>query len=326
MAQSCPIGMHTQSIVLSKGRFSASSARSWLSAHGFKTTLDETENSYRARQESPSRFRFFRTKSIAPGVSLVVGCPKMRRNPAYEVIPDPNANIVGTFRVGEIRTTLAKLSKLFGAPMRGDGDKTHFEWILRDSSTGDVWTIYDYRQSSKPKRDQVISWSVGGRHKGFQALQAMFAGKNPISSDSSKLIVAMIAGAAAALLGGGIAFAMTKPKPFVPLPPPSAGQRGTIQQNGIYTMNVGAQPTMQASDISNALTVAGWSVGSQVTFQQQQSAGGGPINIFVVQVTWTKPDVVLAPNQDITTIAGPNLLVGGLSGPGLPTGGIGLGF
>lgn len=68
-----------QTVILSKEKFkNAEAAKKWLRAHDFKSELDETEDSYRARQKDPGDFTqgSFRTISVEDGVSAVVGHKK----------------------------------------------------------------------------------------------------------------------------------------------------------------------------------------------------------------------------------------------------------
>jgi hypothetical protein len=53
-------------------------AKEWLKFHGFKRGLDVKPNTFRARQQEPSKFlkRSFRTITLSPGVKAVIGCPK----------------------------------------------------------------------------------------------------------------------------------------------------------------------------------------------------------------------------------------------------------
>jgi len=71
-----------QTLVFAKDTFkSAGDAREWAKSHGFKTEIDETEDSYRIRQRPPGAFvaGSFRTINITDGVTAVIGKLKSTR-------------------------------------------------------------------------------------------------------------------------------------------------------------------------------------------------------------------------------------------------------
>lgn len=60
-------GVQVQSLVFPKDRWeSAEAVRSWLSSHGYRTEIDTTSTSYRARQASPGDFQRLRSFCINP--------------------------------------------------------------------------------------------------------------------------------------------------------------------------------------------------------------------------------------------------------------------
>lgn len=60
-------GFEIQTIVFPKEKWTLAEAREWLSEHDLKTpTVDETENSYRFRQEPPGRFSRIRPLCLTP--------------------------------------------------------------------------------------------------------------------------------------------------------------------------------------------------------------------------------------------------------------------
>lgn len=70
----------TQSVLLSRDRFTLASAKKWIKKHDFKVTFyrkeaEKTENYFRFRQMAPSRFKKdnYVTKEISDGVKLVLG-------------------------------------------------------------------------------------------------------------------------------------------------------------------------------------------------------------------------------------------------------------
>ena len=68
-----------QSLVLYKNVFTTlESAKNWVKEHNFKVSfqgkeVDETDNTFRFRQEDPSKFNKFRTKKIDGGVNAIFG-------------------------------------------------------------------------------------------------------------------------------------------------------------------------------------------------------------------------------------------------------------
>lgn len=74
--QFCETGMHTQTILFDKAKFTLKQAKAWLKEHGFKTGLDEGVTVYRFRQENPHKFNknSFKSKKIKPGISMLFGC------------------------------------------------------------------------------------------------------------------------------------------------------------------------------------------------------------------------------------------------------------
>ncbi len=80
----CPRPLLVQTLIFPKGAFEPWDVFAWLDAEGFRRDLvDETRQSYRARQHDPNDFepQSFRTISMGRGKSLVravVGCPSVR--------------------------------------------------------------------------------------------------------------------------------------------------------------------------------------------------------------------------------------------------------
>lgn len=63
-----------QSLIFDKANFTAEQARAWANEHGYESTgVDETETSYRFRQEEPGDFAAMRTISLTDGVKAVIG-------------------------------------------------------------------------------------------------------------------------------------------------------------------------------------------------------------------------------------------------------------
>jgi hypothetical protein len=72
-----------QSIIFKKDNFTLPQAREWLAKNGYKTEVDEKENTYRFRQEDPeevkrSGFKHYITKPLGnSGIELVIGYKKL---------------------------------------------------------------------------------------------------------------------------------------------------------------------------------------------------------------------------------------------------------
>lgn len=65
-----------QSLVFSRKKFTAASARAWAKRHGFRYgNIDPNPKTYRFRQVDPYVFRegSFRTITFAPGIKAVIG-------------------------------------------------------------------------------------------------------------------------------------------------------------------------------------------------------------------------------------------------------------
>jgi N-acetylglutamate synthase-like GNAT family acetyltransferase len=75
----CPVGTEVQSLLFSKDEFSMEDAKEWAKSHGYKYDyVDEKENTFRIRQENPSKFvkDIFRTIEFKKGLKAIVACPK----------------------------------------------------------------------------------------------------------------------------------------------------------------------------------------------------------------------------------------------------------
>jgi len=75
-----PRSTEVQSVILTKSRgMTRSDAVKKITNAGFKTTkIDITQNTFRFRQKPPSAFvkKTFRTKTIKPGLKIVIGVPR----------------------------------------------------------------------------------------------------------------------------------------------------------------------------------------------------------------------------------------------------------
>jgi HK97 family phage prohead protease len=72
-------GLEIQSLIFSKDTFSEQDAKDWAEAHGFSAaSVDETEDSYRLRQQEPELFEedSLKTIDLTEGVQAVIGKKK----------------------------------------------------------------------------------------------------------------------------------------------------------------------------------------------------------------------------------------------------------
>lgn len=74
----CKTGLTVQSIMFPQGYWSLKQARKWLRDRGHKAGKpDITDNFYRFRQYSSSKFKDFRTIEFGDsGIKAIIGCPK----------------------------------------------------------------------------------------------------------------------------------------------------------------------------------------------------------------------------------------------------------
>ena len=66
-----------------------------------------------------------------------------------------------------IRTSVNTLTKILGAPDfdSNDGDdKVNFEWV-RETDTGDVFTVYDWKEGRSLNLNETIEFHIGGFSK-----------------------------------------------------------------------------------------------------------------------------------------------------------------
>jgi len=75
---------------------------------------------------------------------------------------------VGTsFHDSVINTTVNKLIKVLGEPKHSDNsgtDKINFEWTM-ELNSGDVFTVYDYKEYRSLDPNEIIEWHIGGANK-----------------------------------------------------------------------------------------------------------------------------------------------------------------
>jgi len=103
---------------------------------------------------------------------------------------------VGTsFHDTVINTTVNKLRKHLGTPRveenYGEG-KINYEWVL-ETRSGDVFTVYDWKEYRPLLDDEVIEWHIGGKNKSVTELallelQAILDSDTEIEDDRMKVV------------------------------------------------------------------------------------------------------------------------------------------
>ncbi len=92
---------------------------------------------------------------------------------ADRFVVDGTASVDGTYLVGSIHTSYAELVDAFGEPLPGDDYKVSSEWIIRDTLSGKVFTIYDWKETDLYREDLPTvekfrssgrtTWHIGGK-------------------------------------------------------------------------------------------------------------------------------------------------------------------
>lgn len=67
----------------------------------------------------------------------------------------------GTSYQGVVNANYAVLVKVFGEPHELNGDKTLAEWSFKETETGNVFTIYDWKNFGLAK-EFIRTWHIGG--------------------------------------------------------------------------------------------------------------------------------------------------------------------
>jgi hypothetical protein len=84
------------------------------------------------------------------------------------MLKSTNKEANGTsFHNSTVRASVNELIKVIGEPtyVVNDGeDKVNIEWVLENES-GDVVTIYDWKEYRKIGYDEKINWHIGGKNK-----------------------------------------------------------------------------------------------------------------------------------------------------------------
>ena len=72
-----------------------------------------------------------------------------------------------SFHETTINCSVATLRKVLGEPEYepNDGeDKINFEWVL-ETDSGDVFTVYDWKEYRSLNESDMIEWHIGGRNR-----------------------------------------------------------------------------------------------------------------------------------------------------------------
>lgn len=72
-----------------------------------------------------------------------------------------DASSCGTSKKAQLLETHLVLEELFGEPNGGSCDKTDFCWVFEHIETGEIFTIYNYRDL--PLYYDPYMWSIGGK-------------------------------------------------------------------------------------------------------------------------------------------------------------------
>jgi hypothetical protein len=81
----------------------------------------------------------------------------------------PTTKSVGgtSFHESVINCSVATLKKVLGEPSydANDGqDKVNFDWDM-ETSTGDVFTVYDWKEYRSLNENETIEWHIGGMNR-----------------------------------------------------------------------------------------------------------------------------------------------------------------
>ena len=64
-----------------------------------------------------------------------------------------------------IRASVSDLRQILGLPVydENDGeDKVNFEWVM-ETESGDVFTVYDWKEYRELKETDIVEWHIGGK-------------------------------------------------------------------------------------------------------------------------------------------------------------------
>ena len=69
-----------------------------------------------------------------------------------------------SFHNTTIKCSVSTLKKVLGKPHGGSNtgkDKVNFEWIM-ETDSGDVFTVYDWKEYRSLNENEMIEWHIGG--------------------------------------------------------------------------------------------------------------------------------------------------------------------
>jgi hypothetical protein len=103
---------------------------------------------------------------------------------------------VGTsFHDTVINTTVNKLKIHLGEPEFEENygeDKVNYEWVM-ETSNGDVFTVYDWKEYRPLLDDETIEWHIGGKNRtvtelALLELQAILESDTKVEDDKMKVV------------------------------------------------------------------------------------------------------------------------------------------
>lgn len=94
-----------------------------------------------------------------------------------------------------IRTTVNKLRKHLGEPEIEENygeDKVNYQWTM-ETRSGDVFTVYDWKEYRSLLDDEMIEWHIGGQNRSVTELalfelQAVLDADNDNEDDRMKVV------------------------------------------------------------------------------------------------------------------------------------------
>ena len=87
-----------------------------------------------------------------------------------------------SFHDTTINCSVSTLKKVLGEPdcdINDGEDKVNFEWDM-ETSNGDVFTVYDWKEYRSLNENEMIEWHIGG-HNGSVTEQAKHEIRNAIA-------------------------------------------------------------------------------------------------------------------------------------------------
>ena len=93
----------------------------------------------------------------------------------FSVDKDADINFT-SFHGNEVRATPNELIRAFGSPAYEDNsgyDKVNMQWVFVRNSTGEVFTLYDWKEYMRLDMDSAYMWHVGS-HKIEENSEGMF--------------------------------------------------------------------------------------------------------------------------------------------------------